>query len=183
MRLFSFILKNTSKSNKFEALFSIYEKPLLYYIRKIIYDKSYDEDALQETFMQVYRNLDKIGEVDSVRTRNYLYVIAKNMALEFNRKIKHQQDVTKPYDENIIMVEDRLFMESVSVATISEKLEESLDQLGDSDKEIISLKYGLELNDSEIADILHIKNDAVRQRVSRARRRLVAIFKEPREEE
>ena len=172
----SFMKKKKSSISKFEALFSKYEKPLLYYIRSIIHDKSYEEDALQETFVQVYKNLDRIDEIDSDRTRNYLYVIAKNMAVDFNRRKKLQQDVTKRYDENVIILEKQLFMDGVFIAVINERLDESLEELSESDRDILAMKYGLELSDSEIANILHIKSNAARQRVLRARKRLAAIF-------
>lgn len=174
--LFSFMHDKPNKIAKFEALFSKYGKQLLFYIKKLVYDKSAAEDVLQEAFIQVYKNLEKIEDTDSIRAKNYLYAITRNMAFEFNRKTKSMETVTKGYDESIIMLDDMQFMKSISNASIGEQLDEALGQLEANDREILSLKYGLELDDCEIAEILRIKKDAVRQRLSRAKKRLAAII-------
>ena len=47
-----------------------------------------------------------------------------------------------------------------------------LNELAAPDREILTLRYALDYNASEIADILHINATAVHMRLSRARQRL-----------
>ena len=52
------------------------------------------------------------------------------------------------------------------------KLRELLNELAPADREILTLRYALDYNASEIAAILHMNATAVHMRLSRARQRL-----------
>jgi RNA polymerase sigma-70 factor (ECF subfamily) len=52
------------------------------------------------------------------------------------------------------------------------QLREELDQLAPPDREILTLRYALDYNANEIADLLGVNATAVHMRLSRARQRL-----------
>ena len=63
-------------------------------------------------------------------------------------------------------------MESLEKEETFGQLREVLNELAPADREILTLRYALDYNANEIADILHINATAVHMRLSRARQRL-----------
>ena len=172
-----FLKSSKTDAEKTDMLYRTYSNQLFYYIKKIIKDEYSAEDVLQNTFILVFRNIDKIKDVDSEMTKSYLYTIARNAAFQHYNKTKKQAAVTIPYDENIIILDEISVMESIANAAASEYLDEYLMLLTEEDREILSLKYGHELDYGQISEILDIKNAAARQRLSRAKKRLAAKMK------
>jgi RNA polymerase sigma-70 factor, ECF subfamily len=62
----------------FRELLERYSKKILNYINRIIYDRDRAEDLLQDTFIRVYRNIDRFDT--GRRFSTWLYTIATNLA-------------------------------------------------------------------------------------------------------
>ncbi len=178
LMIISYVISGDDVS-KVEQLFRAYEKPIFYYLYNFLKEQHLAEDALQTVFIKIIKNIDKITEVSSKETKNYIYKIAKNTAINFYNKIKKEQAVTKEYDEMVInIIDEKDAIEIIARQDMSEELENCLSLLSDSDKDIISLKYGLEWSDQQIAKHYEITEQSVRQRLSRARKRLANIIKQ-----
>lgn len=160
-----------------EQLFIKYKKPLYFYLYKILKNDQFTEDALQVVFFNIITNIDKIKELYPLRRKNYIYKMAKNTAMNFYNKNKFEESITKPYDEDIINdIDEKHSSAVIAQQSMSEALEKCIQLLKDSDKDIISLKYGFDWSDTEIAAHLNISEDAVRKRISRAKIRLAALI-------
>lgn len=61
-------------------------------------------------------------------------------------------------------------------------LREALSRLPENERLLLTMKYVDESSDKEIAAILHIGQDSVRMYLSRARKHLLALFKEVEED-
>ena len=62
----------------FKELMERYSKKILNYINRMIYDRDRAQDLLQDTFIRVYRNIDRFDT--SRRFSTWLYTIATNLA-------------------------------------------------------------------------------------------------------
>lgn len=52
----------------------------MYYVANyILHDEFLAEDAVQQSFMKIYNHLDKIGENYCRKTRNFLFIICRNV--------------------------------------------------------------------------------------------------------
>lgn len=174
-----FFIISEDNANKLEQLFRTYERPLFYYLHNFLKEQAIAEDALQTVFIKVIKNIQKIGDVNSKETKNYVYKIAKNTAINFYNQLKKEKTVTKPYDEMVInIIDEKSVTETIAHQDMNEELEAWVERLGERDKDIISLKYGLEWSDGQIAEHYEITEQAVRQRLSRARKRLADIIEE-----
>ena len=80
VRLFS-----EGKEWAFKELMARYSKKMLNYINRMIYDRDRAEDLLQETFIRVYRNIDRFDP--KRRFSTWLYTIATNLAKNELRNI------------------------------------------------------------------------------------------------
>ena len=69
----------------------------------IIRDYQYAEDSVQESLLALSKNLDKLDDVDSAKSKNYIYTVTKNEALTMREKINKnfQRDVQFYDDEEV----------------------------------------------------------------------------------
>ena len=78
-------------------------KSLAYSLLK---DHQLSEDAVQEALIRLFKNTDKIDNINSKSSKNYIYTVTKNEALkilaEKNNRKDYETDV-QFYDEYGIM--------------------------------------------------------------------------------
>lgn len=160
-----------------ELVRSLYEKNelLLYNIAyKILKNRSDAEDTVQDAFVRVINHLEKIREIDCNETRFYLVIIVKNISLNMlKKKQRHPEiDIDEAYD-----VQTSENLEETTLAEISaEEIRNALRELSDNDYEILFLYLVKEHNPSEIADLIGISANLARQRIFRARKRLIKLL-------
>ena len=77
------------KSVKLEQLYALHKNVMLYTAERILRDYQLAEDAVQKAFMKVLDNLHKIEEPDCNKTRAFLVIITRNVAITmYNRQKK-----------------------------------------------------------------------------------------------
>lgn len=152
-----------------DFFYDIYEKYkyLMFSIAMdVLNDKFAAEDAVQEAFLKILKNSNKVDDIDSIRTKRLVITIAKNSAIDIYRKQRkiwnteiEMDMVSSVRQSNIYTVED------------DEKFLE-IEGLPDMYKEVLILKYSSEFSNTEIAELLEISEMNVRKRISRARKLL-----------
>ena len=126
------------------------------------------EDAMQETFLSVYRNYDKFEHKSTEKT--WIIRIAMNQCKSIMRKKyfqmeREQLSVDKLDSKEItFLIEDTFVSDEVIKLPIKER-------------EVILAYYYQELSVKETADVLGIKEAAVMQRLKRGRERLKKVLK------
>ncbi|TDT62783.1 RNA polymerase sigma factor [Fonticella tunisiensis] len=151
--------------NAFAKLYDEYSESALRTAMAITKDKMYAADAVQETFIRVYKN---IGEFDINRTfEPWFYRILIN---ECNR-ILSRNSKTIPMDDFIESGlpgcdEDRYRFEEY------ESLYKAIEKLDDINRIPIVLKYLKGFSEGEIAQILEINLNTVKSRLFKGRQKL-----------
>ncbi len=176
-----FVLSSASpdEMQKIDTIFREYERQIFGFLYKKLKNRSDAEDILQATMLQLCRNPEKIGDSSSTATKNYIYRIAENKAKDLFREKNRTESVTEPYDENVIIIVDESEVIKITASTpLEEWIDECLQELRRDDQDILIFKYGQEWEDIEIAEFYGISQEAVRQRLFRARRRMAAIIKQ-----
>ena len=84
-----------------DELYALYEQPLCFEAYKILHDQHLSEDAVQEAFLRLIRNRDKIREPSSRQVRAYVYKTLKSAALDIYRAQKRQRALCCTLDEAI----------------------------------------------------------------------------------
>jgi RNA polymerase sigma factor (sigma-70 family) len=136
----------------FRAILKNYKEKLYYHIRKIVINHDDADDVTQETFIKIWRNLDKFRGDSKLYT--WLYRIATNESLTFIQKRK--RDMSVSIDDNEMLIGS---LESSKSDTyldgeeIEIKLQKALLTLTDKQRAVFNLKYFEELKYEEIADI------------------------------
>jgi len=154
----------------FEALYQRHSREVwaLAYARWMNADVA--QDVMQEAFLRLWRQWQD-GE-SILNPRAWLLRVARNLAEDFAKSAFRRNGTHPPQTMNGVKAHDPLPLERLEREETFGQLRRELDQLAPPDREILTLRYGLDYNANEIADLLAINATAVHMRLSRARQRL-----------
>ncbi len=133
------------------------------------------EDAVQETFVRVLKNRDKLGEIRDLRV--WLIRITWNVVLDRKRRTK-----VRPETEDIADVEHKLQADcpgaedSLISSQAYRRILQLIDRLPKKERECLLLSAIEELSTTQIAAVLMVTESSVRSRIFRARRELAALL-------
>lgn len=161
-----------------EAFFDHYFDRVYDYLYRMFRDPADADDAVQETFLRISRNVEKL---DPRRDpTGWVFRIATNAVRDHwrarRRGIRGMEAEVEPEWDSIPpdpaeSAQDRLEREEDA-----ELMQRALGGLSPSDREIVLLRDYKRLSNAIIAETLELRPDAVRQRHSRALRRLGELF-------
>lgn len=140
---------NTEKA--FEVLVTTYQERLYWHIRRIVLNHDDADDVLQNTFIKVYRGIDKFK--GNSKLYSWMYRIATNEALTFlKQKSKHQGISDEALKTK--MVENLVADVYFEGTEIQMKLQEALTTLPDKQRLVFNMKYFQEMKYTEMSTIL-----------------------------
>lgn len=154
------------------ALMDVHGGLVYFTVRRVLagYPEDDIEECVSDTFFYVYRNRDRLDlEDDAIKA--YLSKTALHRAIDHKRKAAR---IPTP-------AEDALFDADASAQSAEElavseltrgELIESILALGDPDATILIAKYFIGMKGKEIAAMLHMKENTVVSRASRALKQL-----------
>lgn len=127
-------------------------------------------DITQEAFLRYWRAC-VAGELIQ-NPRAWLLRVARNLA-EDHAKSAFRRNGTQPsHTMDSVHADDLLPAEHVEREELFECLRGELQGLSPSDREILTLRYALDYDTEQIAEVLSINATSVHMRLSRARQRL-----------
>lgn len=147
-------------------------KMLYKYLKKMGASKEDIEDIVQDTIYMTFKNIDSI---DSNKIKAWLFKVAINNYYNLYNKKKKQNIISLNAIENI-----RIFDEGTEDYVIIEEkkryIEKALDLLKPSYKELLILKYVLDLSYKDIASIFDMKEEKIKTYLYRARNKFKEIW-------
>ena len=166
-----------TKEQLTEALFRRYRQAMMALAMSFMGNAHDADDVVQMAILKIMRNIDKIDDIDSPRCKHFILVITKNTALNEISRNKNRKTVTITPAEMVSIIEPGFDSYTFGAKYgFGEELSEFLGQLKEVDRDILCLKYGDDYSNAEIGEILDITEEAVRKRLSRARKRLGEIM-------
>lgn len=183
MIIFINSIKDENSRNKFEEIYYIYSKYLYSIGVKILRDSNLASDALQQCFMKIFQNIDKINIVQSKQTKSFVSVIMRNEAFIIYNKYRSIVDITESFDDELINIDENTNIDEVLArAELREEVSTYLGLLNKGESDILILKFIKGYSYEEIAKLLGITNDLARQRLLRAKKKLAKLIINFREE-
>jgi RNA polymerase sigma-70 factor (ECF subfamily) len=156
--------RNASAQMQFYAMFC---KTVYNSCYRILLQAEEAEDAMQEAFVKAFDRLETMGEA---APEAWLRRIAVNTAID---KLKRRRPVRTGIEEFAAIADGEPYDEEEISLKVAE-VRRAIDCLPDDCRVIISLHLLDGFDFGEVAEILHIREDAARKRFERARKRLVA---------
>lgn len=168
-----------------EDLLAEYKQMMISLAYSILKDYQLAEDTMQEVSLKLSENIDRVDNLQSDRTKNYIYTVTKNMAIAMYRKEKKFDNDVQFLEENALSniegdLDIKIFADDFG---FGEEIREALSRLGEIDRDIICYKFGAGYNTKEIASKIGQSSEYVYKRLQRATAKLEVIIEEIRREE
>jgi RNA polymerase sigma-70 factor (ECF subfamily) len=159
-----------SRDAEFDALYHHHSREVwaLVYARWLNADVALD--IMQETFLRLWKQWQEGGAI--VNPRAWLLRVARNLAEDHAKSAFRRNGTQPPQTMNGVQGHDPVPLERMTRDETFGRLREEMEKLAPADREILTLRYALDYNAGQIADILEINPTAVHMRLSRARQRL-----------
>lgn len=132
-------------------------------------------DVMQEAFLRLWKKLEEGEKI--LNARAWLLRVARNLAEDHAKSAFRRNGTSPPQTMNGVASRESSPLESLEREETHSQLRELLAELSKPDREILTLRYALEYNTEQIAELLGINATAVHMRLSRARQRLAERLK------
>lgn len=160
------------QSEAFGQLYELLFESVSRYVAAIVRDPDRAEDVVAQTFLSAWRGLPKVRRVE--RFESWLFRIAHNEAISELRRAR-----TVPLEAVGDPEDPSRFGSPQAVADLQAdhaRLQHSLLQLSDEQREVLILRFLRELSHAEVARVLGKSEQATRALQYRALRRMLAIL-------
>jgi len=159
----------------FEALYQRYSREVwaLAYARWMNADTAMD--ITQESFLRLWKQWEAGEEIANPRA--WLLRVARNLAEDHAKSAFRRNGTSPPQTMNDVRGDAPLPIETLEREETFAQIRDVMEQMPEADREILTLRYALDYNTNEIADLLAINATAVHMRLSRARQRLAERLK------
>ena len=164
----------------FNQLVSAYRKRILGTIGRLIGHPEDVEDVGQEVFLRLYFSLDQLRAAEVFEP--WLYRLTANAAYDYLRKRRRRMEARMAdLSEQQMMIADALAGEKVdrddmARKRIREEVDSLLGAVSEEDRVLLTLKEVEGLSLKELGKIYHVKENALKVRLFRARQRVLKAF-------
>jgi RNA polymerase sigma-70 factor (ECF subfamily) len=179
--------RRTGNRQVFEILLRRFEREIYAFLRRFLGNTEMAEDAFQATFLAVHLRAHQFDAARKVRP--WLYAIATNKAIDFQRRCKRHRLVSL----DVNLQENQVSSGGTSLANqlqdpnlgpsewvtsreAQARMRESLEELPEETQRLIQLAFYQGLKYSCISEILQVPIGTIKSRVHTAMRKLLAIW-------
>lgn len=141
------------------------------YFRLLSKDRA--EEIAQETFLKTWQYLDAGNEVDNLRP--FLYRVATNLIIDHVRR-KREESLDAQLEANPLAEPAGAGAADVERAALLSLVRDALGELGQEERDLVTMRYIDDLDPREIADVLGITPNHVSVKLNRAVAKLKKKF-------
>ena len=153
----------TNMPDTFNLIFDMYSGTMLKVAYGITRDKHLAEDAVQESFLRITKNLERLEDIYSPETRGYILTITRNASLSV---LKVRNGITNrecPLDD----------IEQEVISKVGfEELVSTIRELPKIYADVLYMDWVMDLSIHEISVQLGLQEDTVKKRINRGKKTL-----------
>ena len=160
------------RAREMEALYREYRSPMLRIAMSMLHDQGLGEDAVQQAFLKIFQNFEKIQLQDCNKTKSFIVILIKNTAIDLYRKrgrerIVSFEDLSRPLQAEEALPEEAAIagLEAAAVAACLAKMDAQQASL-------LVLRYYHGYRNKEIAEMLGMPQAQVALKLYRAKEKL-----------
>jgi len=163
-----------TRAKAFEELVNVYKERLYWHIRKIVLNHSDTDDVLQNTFIKIYRNIEKF-KGDS-KLFSWMYRIATNESLTFLKSKSRMLGVSDEELQNTMIdnLQSDVYFEGDEIQL---KLQKAIATLPEKQRLVFNMKYFHELKYNEMSEILDTSVGALKASYHQATKKIELFLK------
>lgn len=149
-RIIQMCMDVSTREKGFRQLMSKYQERLYWHVRRIVKTHEDADDVLQNTFVKVYRNIEKYRSDAKLYT--WLYRIATNESLSHFRKVERNRSISlDDENSNIYSLKSDNYFDG-NQAQI--RLISAIDMLPEKQKIVFNLRYYDEMPYKDMSEVL-----------------------------
>lgn len=173
-----------NKNIKFENLYKLYAKDILFFLYRLTKDIETSQDFLQETFVNFIKMFSDKDLPKEDKCKIYLFQTAKNLFINHYRKKKKEKlDILQKRKNPIEEEQENLLNSQYNLLEKYDQEKEKifwdlLDTLEEEEKTIVILRYNIDMNLEEISKILKKSMSTISRRLEKIKKKLLKIAKE-----
>ena len=159
----------------FERMVREYSEQLYWQVRRIVLDHDDANDVMQNVLLKAWTRLDTFRQESRLYT--WLYRIAVNESLDFERRKKNQNAVSADDAEMGIanqLMADRYFDGNETEA----QLQEAIAQLPDVQRTVFNLRYFDDMKYSDMSNLLHTSEGSLKASYHIAVKKITEFFRQ-----
>ena len=161
------------RKQKLTEIYERYKNRMYITACRILNDPYLAEDAVHEAFVAISKNLDSIGNTESVQTASYVIKAARSRALNILRqKVTEMPTLITDNDAKA----DEAALDSICEKENYSYIVSAILSLEEKYRDVLSLYYLNDLTVAEISELLSRKESTVKQQLARGRRKLIYII-------
>lgn len=158
----------------FAELVDLYQDKLYHMAYRMLNNRQEAEDVVQDTFLRVYKNLDRFDE--TLKFSTWIYRIATNLCIDRLRKRKPTYSLdaeSQEYDGldgySMIPSDNRTPESELILSDTQRIIHQAMESLPPKYKSVMMLRYIQDMSLQEVGDILDMPVTTIKTRVHRGR--------------
>jgi len=174
-QILDLLQKEKNMEQGFRYLVMKYQERLYAHIRRMVNEHEDANDVIQNTFVKVYKNIERFERNSQLYT--WLYRIATNETITFLNKKKKK--ATTSIDDGELDMANRLSADSYFDEDAAQQiLKKALNTLPDKQKLVFNMRYYDEMSYQEISDVLETSVGALKASYHHAVKKIEQFLKE-----
>ena len=157
------------RAEAFDAAYALYGDRIHSFLARLAGRRDLADDLHQETFLQLARHAMRLAEDTDLKA--WLYTVARNRFRSYWRWALLDRDRIREMGPGGA-IDERTPHDDLAARVTREQLEAALAELPMAQREVLLLVAVEGLGQDQVAEVLGVAHDAVRQRLTRARAHL-----------
>ncbi len=171
------IISEIQKGNRkvFKTFFDKHYGDLVTYANGYLFDKDSSEDIVQEVFIYIWEQANKINIETSLK--GYIYSMVRNRCLNYLKSIKIT-DSFEILEFNINLITEHVFNSASEEdkTIVYHQILKIVDTLPEKMQQVVKLKFLHNYKYTEIAEELNISVNTVKTQLKRAKSRITELL-------
>ncbi|HEX9504019.1 MAG TPA: RNA polymerase sigma-70 factor [Patescibacteria group bacterium] len=157
---------NHGDTEAFAAIYNKYHLTLYYFVKRFIPEREDAEDITADIFVKLWKlhaNFDSIKNIEA-----FLYITGRNACLNFLRHLQKQHEKQKELLHVLLQEPAEGILQEDLKAEVLKSIHKEIEGLPRSCRRVFKMAYLEGLSNGQIAEILQINNQSVRNHKQRA---------------
>lgn len=167
-------MSNKSDDKLISELFVEYRQMMFKMAMGILNNESDAEDAVQDSFLWIINNFDKISQIPCHERGNYFASIIEHRSIDICRKKTNHP--TEDFDEQLDLKANERVEETVLSNAAVDEIKSAMNELSSKDYEMLYLYLFKQMSPKEIGEAMGIPENNIRTYIKRARKRFIKIL-------
>jgi RNA polymerase sigma-70 factor (ECF subfamily) len=157
---------NQGNSRAYTTIYNLCAPSIYYFAKRFVGDREVAEDITADTFIKLFRlhaNFDSL-----INIRAFLRITTRNACLNYLRDLKSKDQQKKDLLYLLTQDQEKGFPEDQYQAELLQRIYDEIEKLPKKCRQVFKLAFMDGLGNEEIAELLHINYQSVKNQKTRA---------------